>query len=205
MRWLRRHGYHAVTSADLARHGTTGQPLRGRPVLITFDDGYRDFHDTAWPILRAHDFIAEVFIVTDHVGVAAPMGCWFRRARASDGLGRDPGTWRRRRPLRQPHGEPQSHDRAVEPRDRARSRRARAPRSNARLARPAYRSPHRSARRATLRAHRPTCGYEIAFTAEPGFAHSAGPAAPAAHRGIGPLVLGPFASAVRPSSRPANL
>ena len=68
MRWLRRQGYHALTSADLARHRATGQPIRGRPVMITFDDGYRDFHDTAWPILQAHDFIAEVFIVTDHVG-----------------------------------------------------------------------------------------------------------------------------------------
>jgi peptidoglycan/xylan/chitin deacetylase (PgdA/CDA1 family)/GT2 family glycosyltransferase/SAM-dependent methyltransferase len=77
MRWLRRHGYHAVTSADLARHATSGQPLRGRPMLITFDDGYRDFHDTAWPILQAHDFIAEVFIVTDHVGGAAHWDAGF--------------------------------------------------------------------------------------------------------------------------------
>jgi peptidoglycan/xylan/chitin deacetylase (PgdA/CDA1 family) len=71
MRWLRRQGYHAVTFADLARHAATRQPFRGRPVLITFDDGYRDFHGIAWPILQAHDFVAEVFIVTDHVGTAA--------------------------------------------------------------------------------------------------------------------------------------
>jgi peptidoglycan/xylan/chitin deacetylase (PgdA/CDA1 family)/SAM-dependent methyltransferase len=71
MRWLRRHGYHGVTSADLLRHRAGGQPFRGRPVLITFDDGYRDFHDDAWPILQAHDFTAEVFIVTDRVGDAA--------------------------------------------------------------------------------------------------------------------------------------
>jgi peptidoglycan/xylan/chitin deacetylase (PgdA/CDA1 family)/SAM-dependent methyltransferase len=71
MRWLRRHGYHAVTSADLVRHIESRQPLRGRPVMLTFDDGYRDFHDAAWPILQAHDFTAEVFITTDHVGEAA--------------------------------------------------------------------------------------------------------------------------------------
>jgi peptidoglycan/xylan/chitin deacetylase (PgdA/CDA1 family) len=68
MRWLRRHGYHAVTSADLLRHFASGRPFEGRPVLISFDDGYRDFHDVAWPILRAHDFTAEVFVVTDRVG-----------------------------------------------------------------------------------------------------------------------------------------
>ena len=68
MRWLRRHGYHAVTSSELLRHLASGQPFAGRPVLISFDDAYCDFHDTAWPILRAHDFTAEVFVVTDRVG-----------------------------------------------------------------------------------------------------------------------------------------
>jgi glycosyltransferase involved in cell wall biosynthesis/peptidoglycan/xylan/chitin deacetylase (PgdA/CDA1 family)/SAM-dependent methyltransferase len=77
MRWLRRHGYHAVTSADLIRHRTARQPFRGRPVLITFDDGYLDFHDTAWPILQAHDFVAEIFIVTDRVGDTAQWDAAF--------------------------------------------------------------------------------------------------------------------------------
>ena len=68
MRWLRRNGYHAVTSHDVARHLAASQPFAGRPLLISFDDAYRDFHDTAWPILRAHDFTAEIFVVTDKVG-----------------------------------------------------------------------------------------------------------------------------------------
>ena len=71
MRWLRRHGYHAVTSFDLERRLASGRPFEGRPVLITFDDAYRDFHDVAWPILRANDFTAEVFVVSDLVGGAA--------------------------------------------------------------------------------------------------------------------------------------
>ncbi len=40
-------------------------------MLITFDDGYRDFRDAAWPILRANDFTAEVFVPTDLVGANA--------------------------------------------------------------------------------------------------------------------------------------
>lgn len=68
MRWLRRHGYHAVTSDDVRRHLASGRRFEGRPVLISFDDAYCDFHDVAWPILRAHDFTAEVFVVTDRVG-----------------------------------------------------------------------------------------------------------------------------------------
>lgn len=68
MRWLRRNGYHAVTADDVVRHLADGRPFAGRPVLISFDDGYCDFHDAAWPILHAHDFTAEIFVVTDKVG-----------------------------------------------------------------------------------------------------------------------------------------
>jgi peptidoglycan/xylan/chitin deacetylase (PgdA/CDA1 family)/GT2 family glycosyltransferase/protein-L-isoaspartate O-methyltransferase len=71
MRWLRQQGYHAVTSADLVRHLASGEPWRGRPVMLSFDDGYRDFHDAAFPILREHDFAAEVFLVTDLIGCSA--------------------------------------------------------------------------------------------------------------------------------------
>ncbi len=71
MRWLRQHGYHAVTAADLERHLASGESWRGRPVMLSFDDGYRDFHDAAFPILREHDLTAEVFLVTGLVGRSA--------------------------------------------------------------------------------------------------------------------------------------
>jgi glycosyltransferase involved in cell wall biosynthesis/peptidoglycan/xylan/chitin deacetylase (PgdA/CDA1 family) len=71
MRFLRRHGFHTVTSADVEQHRRERRPMRGRPVLITFDDGYRDFFDVAWPILRRFGFTAEVFLPTDHVGGTA--------------------------------------------------------------------------------------------------------------------------------------
>jgi glycosyltransferase involved in cell wall biosynthesis/peptidoglycan/xylan/chitin deacetylase (PgdA/CDA1 family) len=71
MRFLRRHGFHTVTSSDLERHRRERRPMRGRPVLITFDDGYRDFYDVAWPILRRFGFTAEVFLATDFIGGTA--------------------------------------------------------------------------------------------------------------------------------------
>lgn len=69
--WLRRHGYHAIVSDELAWFLQEQHRFVGRPVVITFDDGYRDFAQTAWPLLRRHDFRAEVFIVTDLVGRSA--------------------------------------------------------------------------------------------------------------------------------------
>jgi peptidoglycan/xylan/chitin deacetylase (PgdA/CDA1 family) len=44
------------------------QPLAGRAVLITFDDGYLDFLIHAWPLLGRYGFTATVFLVTDAIG-----------------------------------------------------------------------------------------------------------------------------------------
>ena len=46
-------------------------PLPGRPVLLTFDDGYQDFPEFAWPILRRYRFSAMLFIVADRIGQAS--------------------------------------------------------------------------------------------------------------------------------------
>lgn len=71
MAWLRRNGYHAIVSEELAWFLANRHPFTGRPVMISFDDGFKNFADRAWPILRSHDFRAEVFIVTDLVGRTA--------------------------------------------------------------------------------------------------------------------------------------
>ncbi|KUM27184.1 hypothetical protein AU467_01945 [Mesorhizobium loti] len=71
MAWLRANGFHAITSEQLEWFIANRQPFVGRPVLITFDDGFQNFADHAWPILRANDLTAEVFLVTDLVGESA--------------------------------------------------------------------------------------------------------------------------------------
>ena len=69
--YLQRQGYRSVTSRDLAAFLRNGQAPAGRPVLLTFDDGYRDFLLTAWPLLQRYGFTADVFLVTDRVGGSA--------------------------------------------------------------------------------------------------------------------------------------
>jgi peptidoglycan/xylan/chitin deacetylase (PgdA/CDA1 family) len=71
--WLQRHGYRSLRLGDLHRtwYGDGVREIAGRPVAITFDDAFADFHDHAWPLLRKYGFDATVFVPVDHVGGTA--------------------------------------------------------------------------------------------------------------------------------------
>ncbi len=65
MSWLARHGFYTPRVSDVLRDGGRAPCVCGRPVVITFDDGYADVLSTAVPILRAFGFTAAVFPVLD--------------------------------------------------------------------------------------------------------------------------------------------
>jgi len=47
---------------------STSQPVnKCKYCVLTFDDGYRDFHDTAWPIVKEHGFTSTMFLPTGHI------------------------------------------------------------------------------------------------------------------------------------------
>lgn len=62
MRWIRRNctPVAAEEVLDAARRAGRIRP----PLLVTFDDGYRDYHDRAYPILRELGIPAAVFLST---------------------------------------------------------------------------------------------------------------------------------------------
>ncbi|MEV7137373.1 polysaccharide deacetylase family protein [Streptomyces tauricus] len=64
MALLRTSGYTPVNTAALARSWRDTTPLPGRPVLITFDDGYEGVHRHALPVLARHGFAATLFVST---------------------------------------------------------------------------------------------------------------------------------------------
>jgi peptidoglycan/xylan/chitin deacetylase (PgdA/CDA1 family) len=68
LRALREAGFRSIGFEELGRALRGRRPLPGRVVMLTFDDGYRDFLTEAWPLLRAHGFGATLFVVTDRVG-----------------------------------------------------------------------------------------------------------------------------------------
>lgn len=67
MDWLAANGYHPVDFDDVRGYLLGQEDLPSRPVVLTFDDGYRDMYTTAFPILRSHRFKAVSYIVSGFV------------------------------------------------------------------------------------------------------------------------------------------
>jgi peptidoglycan/xylan/chitin deacetylase (PgdA/CDA1 family) len=53
VRMLARHGFHVVTLAQVYRYWKGIEALPSRPIVFSFDDGYRSVYTKAFPILRA--------------------------------------------------------------------------------------------------------------------------------------------------------
>jgi peptidoglycan/xylan/chitin deacetylase (PgdA/CDA1 family) len=60
LRYLLRH-YTAVRLTDVVEAVRGSRTLPPRPLVLTFDDGYREHYDTVFPILAEHDVRAAFF------------------------------------------------------------------------------------------------------------------------------------------------
>jgi peptidoglycan/xylan/chitin deacetylase (PgdA/CDA1 family) len=60
-------GYTTTSLYDLLLHLTQGAALPPHPVILTFDDGYRDNYEYAFPLLVKHRMQATFFVVTDFI------------------------------------------------------------------------------------------------------------------------------------------
>ncbi|HZM19210.1 MAG TPA: polysaccharide deacetylase family protein [Gaiellaceae bacterium] len=67
MRWLRRHGYQTVTQRELFDALMHGRPLGRRPIMITFDDGYRDVFYKATPVLTKLGMQGTAYVISNRV------------------------------------------------------------------------------------------------------------------------------------------
>lgn len=75
--WLKRH-FDVVRLSEWLQLRAEGKPLPRRACALTFDDGWRDNHQYAHPVLKAHGLPATIYLVAEHVGSAR----WFWPNRA---------------------------------------------------------------------------------------------------------------------------
>lgn len=68
MAWLSLSGFTTLTmhEFDEVRAGKIGLPKK--PIVLTFDDGYRDFYTSVFPLLKKYHLKATAFIITGFVG-----------------------------------------------------------------------------------------------------------------------------------------
>jgi peptidoglycan/xylan/chitin deacetylase (PgdA/CDA1 family) len=73
MQFLHDHGYTPISLDTWCDAVENGMPLPSKPVIITFDDGWRDQYDYALPILDAFGFKAVFYAYTSVVGNPGTM------------------------------------------------------------------------------------------------------------------------------------
>ncbi len=68
MKYLSDAGYTSLRLRELAASMKEGQNLPDKPVVLTFDDGFKNFYSHAFPVLSEYNLCATVFLVTDFCG-----------------------------------------------------------------------------------------------------------------------------------------
>jgi len=63
LQYLADEGYHPITLSDMYFHLTQGYPLPDKPVVLTFDDGYRDAYEIVFPMLLDYGFPGTFFVL----------------------------------------------------------------------------------------------------------------------------------------------
>jgi len=62
--YLRQAGYETITMEQLIYALSQETPLPPRPIIISFDDGYRDHYENAFPLLRKYSYTGIFFVFT---------------------------------------------------------------------------------------------------------------------------------------------
>lgn len=68
MRFLAAEGYKTIHLSDAVARLQDNQPFAGNTVVITFDDGFRDFYTHGFPVLQEFGLTAAIFLPTAFIG-----------------------------------------------------------------------------------------------------------------------------------------
>ncbi len=67
LRYLAKEGYESITLKDLLFHLQMGRPLPPKPIILTFEDGYRDNFTEAHRLLQKYGFRGTFFLITSPI------------------------------------------------------------------------------------------------------------------------------------------
>ncbi|KZL89993.1 polysaccharide deacetylase family protein [Clostridium magnum] len=67
MSYLKQNGYTTLTLDELYDFFINNKPVPNKSIVITFDDGYKDNFENAYPVLKEFGFNATIFIITSTV------------------------------------------------------------------------------------------------------------------------------------------
>ena len=85
MQWLARHGYRAVTQRQVWNHWHRGGALPPKPVVISFDDGYRSVAEAAWPHLQRRSWPGVLNLTVKNLQVSGGISQYKVRRLVADG------------------------------------------------------------------------------------------------------------------------
>ena len=86
---LASNGYTTISLYELYAHLTLGRSLPPRPVVLTFDDGYRDHYEHAFPLLKKYGMRGTFFITTDFINFGNPNHLTWEMVKEMSAAGMD--------------------------------------------------------------------------------------------------------------------
>ena len=67
LQYIRDEGYVTLTLSELKAYILNNSPIPAKSILITFDDGYMDNYDKAFPILKDLNMVATIFCIASNL------------------------------------------------------------------------------------------------------------------------------------------
>jgi hypothetical protein len=65
--FFQKEGYNCVSLREVVDHVTKGTSLKDKPIMLTFDDGYKNNMTVLYPLLRKYGMKAVIFLVPGYI------------------------------------------------------------------------------------------------------------------------------------------
>ncbi len=98
LKYIRDHGYTTITFADVVANFDHGTPLPAKPVILSFDDGWRNEYEHAFPLLKKYNMKGTFFIFTNPINRKEHWVTW-DEVKEMDAAGMEIGGHTRTHPI----------------------------------------------------------------------------------------------------------